>query len=138
MVIERLFREIELLQWMVGAQLAITLILVVLVFWARFKIEKERSAAKWREDFVNLARSLEDRGQYDALLRLSDERLVEFSNDCIAHLFRGKALLKLGRLGLALEAFSRAKEIDAQAAAAAQAYIDEARSRMDGPKSVEP
>ena len=138
MIIEKLFREIELLQWMVGAQLAVTLTLVVLVFWARFKNEKERFAAKWREDFINLARSLEDRGQYEALLKLSDERIAEFSNDWIAHMFRGKALLKRGRLGLALEAFSRAKEIDAQAAVMVQTYIDEARSRMDGPKSLEP
>jgi len=138
MIIEKLFREIELLQWMVGAQLAVTLTLVVLVFWVRFKTEKERFAARWREDFINLARSLEDRGQYEALLKLADDRIVEFSNDCIAHMFRGKALLKLGRLGLALEAFSRAKEIDAQAAVMVQTYIDEARSRMDGPKSLEP
>lgn len=138
MIIEKLFREIEILRWMVGAQLAITLTLVALIFWARFKLEKERLNAKWREDFINLARSLEDRGQYEVSLKLSEERLVEFPNDWIAHIFRGKALLKLGRLGLALETFSRAREIDSQAALIIQPYVEEARSRMNGPKSLEP
>jgi len=90
-----------------------------------------------RNQFLSIARALEDQGKYNELKSESHTRITKYPKDAAAWWYYALAQYRSNELGAALSSLSELKSIDpAWNKKTVDEYIQEIRSRMKGPDHV--
>ncbi|CAH9058472.1 hypothetical protein PSECIP111951_01883 [Pseudoalteromonas holothuriae] len=128
--------DIEFIKWMLYG-IYLILFFFGCVIFLNYRLSQNRISSMMREDFVNEAQKLQDKGLHSELQKLSEERIEEHHHDSSAHYYLGISHYKRKQYGAALQSFTELQSIDpAWEKLMVQDYIDEIKLNMNGPKST--
>jgi hypothetical protein len=139
-ILTNLIESVDLLTKMIFAQSVVISLLVIFVLFllvSNYRMRKAQVSALLREDFIQHAQLLEDKGDFEELLELAYKRSLEFNHDIHVMWFRAVALYRLGRFGESLNTFGNIKKLDAVwNMYEVDNYIEQIKESMSGPKST--
>jgi len=131
-----LLTEIKWLLICLLVLVSILLIGFIAFFCIAIPMNKTRTEAVLRENFVSQVQTLEDQGKYDEMVKMCKDRLQDYPVDTVARYYLSIAHDRNGEPGLALNALARLKEINPTWE---RSHIDEMieniKSSMKGPRT---
>lgn len=138
-MVDELLVEVTQIKWIalgIFSCVFIVILYFVIVTAMRVKASNTETMLFVRDNFVAELSLLESQGNFEELLKKSEEMVALYPNDILANWFNAIGNYKTGQMGAALSAFGRIKQINgAWQRESVDEFVAEIKRSMGGPRA---